>query len=223
MKTLSTVTLCAVSSIKIDETIQALKKSMRGIAYAKVLLITHEKISLSHIGITVITIEKLDYNAYSHFIVYRLKDYIDTDFVLLVQYDGYVLHPKKWSDTFLQYDYIGSPWPKNLHFMADGTNVRVGNGGFSLRSKKLLHLPSELNLPFTDGGTGFFHEDGVICLYYRKVLESAGIQYAPIEIASRFGRERWCPDSTLFPFGFHNGRTLRKSFKKLLRTLHLHS
>ncbi|MCC6447387.1 MAG: NAD-dependent epimerase/dehydratase family protein [Chitinophagaceae bacterium] len=203
---LPNVTLFAVACTQVDKTIYALKQSMKGIKFAEVILITHEKLSLTEHGIKVINIEKLDYKGYNHFILYKAKDYIKTDFCLLVQNDGYVLHPKKWDNRFFDYDYIGAPWRKNLHFTEDETNIRVGNGGFSFRSKKLLDMPTKLNLPFTDKGTGFFHEDGFISTYFRKELEKSGIKYAPVEIASIFSRERWCHDSKLFTFGFHNNR-----------------
>ncbi len=222
MLKLPNVTLCAVTSIEIDKTVEALKKSMEGIEYGKVILLTHEKLSLNEIGIEVIEIEKLDYDNYSHFMLYKLKDYIKTDFVLLVQYDGYVLRPHKWDNRFFDYDYIGAPWRKGVNFKKDGTEIRVGNGGFSFRSKRLLRILTELNLPFTDNGTGFFHEDGVLCVYYRELLEKHGIKYAPVEIASRFSRERWCSDSKLYPFGFHNNRKnlwayLVKKLKKIFK------
>jgi hypothetical protein len=202
---LPNVTLCAVSSINIVQTLSALKKSMQGITYARVIFITNEKIPNLE-GIEVIGVEKLDYNQYSHFMLFKLKDYIQTDFVLLVQHDGYVLRPQKWDNVFLNYDYIGAPWPPRTQFLKDGTEVRVGNGGFSFRSKKMLESFSELGLAFTDQGTGFFHEDGNICVYHRKTLEQAGIKFAPVSVASRFSRERWCGDSEKYPFGFHNGR-----------------
>lgn len=217
MLNLKNITLCAVASTQIEETIEALRKSMCGISYARVIFLTHEDLSLEKYNIEVIKINKLDYKKYSNFILYELKNYINSEFVLIVQHDGYVLRPSKWNDCFLKYDYIGAPWKKNLHFLADGTNVRVGNGGFSLRSKKILNAPSDLNLPFTDNGTGLFHEDGVLCVYHRKILEENGIKYAPVEIASMFSKERWCPDSKFFTFGFHSNR--RNIFKYLWKKL----
>jgi len=203
---LPNVTLVAISSIKIEQTILALKKSMRGIAYGRVLFFTDGDSDLKNHGIEVIKIDKLDYNAYSHFVIYDLKDHVQTDFALLVQHDGYVVRPLKWQSEFLTYDYIGAPWRKGLYFTEDGINIRVGNGGFSLRSKKLLQAPTDLALPFDDKGTGFLHEDGIICLFNRKSLENYGLKFAPVPVASRFSRERWCSDSTLFPFGFHSNR-----------------
>lgn len=40
----------------------------------------------------------------------ELNKYIETDYVLIVQYDGFILNPKAWMDEFLEYDYIGAPW-----------------------------------------------------------------------------------------------------------------
>ena len=212
-----------MSSIKINQTIYALKKSMESIAYAKVVLLTDNKLSLENIGIEVIQIEKLDYNGYSNFILYKLREYIDTDFVLLVQYDGYVLRPYMWDPAFLNYDYIGAPWAPNVHFTNEGVNVRVGNGGFSLRSKKLLNILNELKLSFTDNDTGFFHEDGVICAYYRKQLENAGIKFAPVSVAAKFSHESDCKESVYKPFGFHGSKlvlpTIISPIKKILRQI----
>ena len=226
MTKLSTVTLCAISSVRIDETLRALEQSMRSIAFANVLFLTDKEVLAPHEGITIIPIEQLDYDGYSHFIIYKLKDYINTDFVLIVQHDGYVLRPEKWSDEFLRYDYIGAPWPDHVHFTPQGMPVRVGNGGFSLRSKKLLSMPHALNLPFTDNGTGYFHEDGVICAYHRKALEDAGVLFAPVEVAARFSHETDCKESAWKPFGFHGSKhvwpRILWPIKKLFRQFNIH-
>lgn len=216
---LPTVTLCAVSSVRIDETLNALKRSMRGITFARAVFLTDKKITVPHEGIEIIPIRTLSYEDYSRFMLYELTDYIDTDFVLIVQHDGYVLRPHKWNHTFLSYDYIGAPWRSGTFFTTDGVEVRVGNGGFSLRSKQLLELPSKLAIPFTDAGTGFFNEDGFLCLHHRQTCETNGIQFAPVAIASLFSRERWCPDSILFPFGFHSNRRGFKGIRRFIKKI----
>jgi hypothetical protein len=219
---LEETTLVAVSSVKIKETIRALKKSMQGITYKEVIFISHEKPEGLPKDITFKECSKMtDINMYSEFIAYKLVDYVSTNFVLIVQHDGYVLHPNKWNNNFLKYDYIGAPWPPKTHFTNDGTEIRVGNGGFSLRSKRFLNILNELNLPFTDNKTGFYNEDGLLCLYYRKNLEEAGISFAPVEVASLFSRERWCHDSKLFTFGFHSNRRniIKYLYRKLLKKL----
>ncbi len=201
-KHLPTVTLVAVACTRVKETVCAMRNTMAHISFKEAVLITHEKLSLDHLGIKVVMIEKLDYKHYNHFIIYRLKDYISTEIALHVQNDGYVLRPEKWSDEFLEYDYIGAPWPKDIHW--NGTeNVRVGNGGFALRSKKLLEAPTKLGLPFTDNGTGFFHEDGILCVFHRNALRDDGIRFATVEVAARFSTEIRNEDSVRDSFGYH--------------------
>ena len=194
---LQNVTLVAVSSIKIPETKKALEVSQKDIEFYDVKLIADQDIRSS--------------NEYSEFILYKLYKYIESDFALVIQYDGYVVRPEKWDDKFLQYDYIGAPWPANMHFTKEGVEVRVGNGGFSLRSKKLLNALNELRLPFTDNDTGFFHEDGIICNHYRKALEDYGIKFAPVDVAARFSKELLVPE-TVESFGFHKYKDLKKKY-----------
>lgn len=203
------VTLVAVSSIKIDETIKALEYSMRDIEYYEVVLISHEKPEGLSSKITFKRCHELkSIEDYSNFLLYDLTQYIKSEYALIVQYDGYVLRPQKWRDCFLNYDYIGSPWPKMMNIGVDGKDIRVGNGGFSLRSKRLLNSFNELKLPFLrrnpDDKVNNNNEDVLICCCYRKLLEDYGIKFAPVEVASLFSREMDCDDSVDNPFGFHN-------------------
>jgi len=114
---------------------------------------------------------------YSHFFVKKLHTFVDTDFVLVIQYDGFILNPEAWTDEFLQYDYIGAPW-----WYEDENNV--GNGGFSLRSKRLLSI-----LYYDDYIQGHHPEDHHIARTYGEYLRSQGIVFAPESIASRFSIE----------------------------------
>ena len=203
MVQLPNVTLVAVSSVKIDETINALKSSMVGIQFSEVILISHEQPLNLPTDIKFNLCNRLNnINDYSRFILYDLCSYINTDYIILVQYDGYILRPEKWTNEFLNYDYIGAPWPKNIHYSGD-INIRVGNGGFTLRSKKILNILNELQLPFTDNGTGYYNEDGVLCNYYRKELEKNGIKFATPEVAAMFSHELDCDENVAEPFGFH--------------------
>lgn len=198
------VTVVAVSSVKIDATIKALQLSADRIAFYDVVLISDTCPSNLAPDITFKQCAPLrDIDAYSKFIAYDLANYIDSDFALVVQYDGFVVRPERWQADFLNYDYIGAPWPPDRHFTRDKVNVRVGNGGFSLRSKKLLRSLKELNLDFIDAETGFYNEDGLICSYYRRELEKAGIRYAPASLAGQFSCEEVCPESSPKPFGYH--------------------
>jgi hypothetical protein len=153
-------------------------------------------------------------NDYNEFIVNKLYQYVDTDFVLIVQTDGFINHPSLWSDEFLDYDYLGSPWPNQAHVTGckwvdpgvvtqmlcqpKGVNL-VGGGGFSLRSKKIINLahecPRELRGP----------EDVYYCLNNYDYFISHGIRYAPVNVAERFSRD---DDGRVHDncFGFHGNR-----------------
>lgn len=207
MVILNNVTIVGVAGIKAIETLKAIKYSMREIEFNNAILITPEDIKDNDNKVQIIKCEPLNYEQYNHFIVYKLYEYINTTHCLIVQNDGYVVNPNMWKDTWLEYDYIGAPWPlpnDNFSFRdQDGIIQRVGNGGFTLRSKKLLSLAKELNLEWKDYH-GFYHEDGFFCCHHKKNYELAGCKFAPIEIASEFSHEIMIPENYgNIPFGFH--------------------
>ncbi|MCF7795387.1 hypothetical protein K9M50_03445 [Patescibacteria group bacterium] len=114
---LKKVTLVAASSVKIDETIFALLESMKKIDYFDVILISHERPANLPNKINFKKCNKLrNIKDYNKFILFDLANYISSEFALVVQYDGYVLKPEMWNDDFLDYDYIGAPWRKNIFF-----------------------------------------------------------------------------------------------------------
>jgi hypothetical protein len=126
---------------------------------------------------------------YNDFMMKRLVSYVDTDFALIVQWDGFVLNHDKWHPSFFEYDYIGAVWP----WMP--TNRQVGNGGFSLRSKRLLRALRDPRI------ISHHPEDLAICQTYRNLLErDYDIRFAPPQIATRFAFER---QRNADSFGFH--------------------
>jgi hypothetical protein len=128
---------------------------------------------------------------YTAFMIKQLGSLISTDFALVTQWDGYVINPAAWRDEFLQYDYIGAVWP----WKPD--QFKVGNGGFSLRSRKLLAITAEPWFALLPN----LGEDELICRVYRPILEERNIRFAPPEVAERFAYERSIPQSPTF--GFH--------------------
>jgi hypothetical protein len=207
MLKLDNVTLVSVTSVRVDRTIRALKYSTKDIEFADVVLLTDKDVSEP--GIKTIKINTLDYIGYSHFIVYELHKYINTDYVLIIQDDGFVTDASKWDDEFLKYDYIGAPFrlpPSNdtiSYRNPFGEVMRVGNGGFSLRSKKLLSLPSNLDLEWKEY-FGYYNEDGFFAVHNRHILEENGCIFPPIEIAAKFSIEHKVPESVDGKtFGFH--------------------
>lgn len=199
---LKNVTLVCVACIRTERAINALKYSMKGINFGNVKFFTHEDVK-DEIFETV-KIDKLSYNDYNKFIVFDLHKYISTDYVLIIQDDGFIVFPESWRDDFLEYDYIGAPWPPKINFFSDknGCLVRVGNGGFTLRSKKLLKLASDLNLKWTN-----VSEDYYICCYNSHIYKNNGLKFAPVDIAKYFSHEFDTEETKgIQPFGFHSIR-----------------
>ena len=158
-------------------------------------------------GITYKHIAKLKtIDDFNYDMIYKIHEYIQTDFMLLVHYDGFVVNPGMWRDEFLEYDYIGSPFPvpKDDFSYRDinGNLCRVGNS-VSIRSKRLLEFPEKTNIPF-EADHGYFNEDGFICCKNRHLFEAAGMKYAPLEVAKYFGHESMIPEvEGIRPFVFH--------------------
>ena len=127
---------------------------------------------------------------YSEFLFKYLVDYIDTDFVMIAQYDGYIINPDAWQDEFLHYDYIGACWDYEVN--------NVGNGGFSIRSRRLL---KEIQKPEF---ANIHPEDYRVGRFYRYDLEERGFKFPPDELANKFSWEK----NKVYPtynnqFGFH--------------------
>lgn len=117
---------------------------------------------------------------------------LTTSHMLMIQWDGWVLDAGQWDPSFLDYDYIGAPWP---WYMIN----RVGNGGFSLRSKRLMDRMWAFEL---NGA-----EDSAMCRTYRKRLEAMGYVWAPESLARGFSFERGDQRPS---FGFHGSFNLPK-------------
>ena len=173
---LSNVTICAIDSVQPEKAKKAIERSKRQIKFGGELFIDHNSINSRQ--------------AYSQFVLQELHKYIHTDFVLMVQWDGWVINPNAWTDQFLNYDYIGAIWPWHPE------GLRVGNGGFSLRSKKLLELTADPRFVYKN-----LNEDDLICHVNRDFLVSNGIKFAPEDLARQFSFEREI--TNLETFGFH--------------------
>ena len=188
---LPNVTLIAVTSVKIYETIKALTYSMRDIEFGEVVLVTHRKPLGLPKGITYKHTEKItDIDKFNYLMAYELGSYVNTDYIILVHYDGFIVHPEMWRNEFLQYDYIGSPWPlptaeHSTYYDEDGNVCRVGNS-VSLRSKRLLEYPKKAGLEWKPAADGFYNEDIFLCCMNKVRIEKAGMKFAPIEVARLF-------------------------------------
>ncbi|MDE2597235.1 MAG: hypothetical protein KGL44_10190, partial [Sphingomonadales bacterium] len=186
------VTLIAATSVAVPQTLRAMRNSMAGIRYADAVLFSDVEPGTAELAgirrVAIAPIESRD--AYSRFMLRDLASHIRTDFVLCVQWDGYVLDAGNWTDAFLKYDYVGAPW---VHL---GPSMIVGNGGFSLRSRRLLQACASAGL---DTGIA---EDLAICRDGRdRLTNDFGIAFAPPDLALSFAYERTPRSSEAF--GFH--------------------
>jgi Protein of unknown function (DUF5672) len=126
--------------------------------------------------ISVIQNMPVDYNTIT---LTRMNSIVSEDHCLIVQTDGYVVNPDAWTDEFLQYDYIGPAFNTDL---IPRPECAVGNGGFTLRSKRLLETIDYCAIQPTDRV-----EDVVICWDWKPYLEvQFGIRFAPIELADQW-------------------------------------
>ena len=144
----------------------------------------------------VIQIPEIDYIGYQYFKTFEINKYIDTQFFLNTEWDGFCLS-SNWTSEFLKYDFVGAPW----HWCAG--HMDVGCGGFSLRSKKLLEtMDSDDRLKNCFVNLDFISDDNFTCRIQRPYLENVcGIKYAPRNIAAR-----WCAEGVVWDgqFGFHD-------------------
>jgi len=147
---------------------------------------------------------------YSEFIIKELYKYIDTDYCLINQWDGFILNFNSFDEIFFNYDYIGADWWWK-------ENTLVGNGGFSLRSKNFLNVCSKIfNNSDIDKDEDEFFEENISLLVQR------GIKFAPIEIKNKFSIEN---DLYNNQFGFHNyiSQNLPNKCKQFYKNKFYHS
>jgi hypothetical protein len=201
------------SENSINNAIDALRISAYNIDFKEILIISptvHVKLpkNIQHVKIN-----KLTWNEYNQFVISELYKYINTEYCILIQTDGFIINSNIWSDEFLNYDYIGAAWdfekypfqtnsinPKVIERKGINNLNRVGNGGFTLRSKKLLEITSQC--PFKCNGP----EDVFICNDFYDYFTQQGIKFAPVEIADIFSKDPILDINSTF--GFHGNKDL---------------
>jgi len=141
MLDLSRITLVAIDNTsRVPNTIRAIYTCLDQAKFGSVKLITSKEIkdqyqnSLQQDGIVV---EEMVYpiteiNEYSKYVLYDLHTHVDKEFCLLIQDHAFIVNPNAWSDEFLEYDYIGAPWPyrENSYLTPFNEHIRVGKVDF---------------------------------------------------------------------------------------------
>lgn len=192
MLLLDDITLICLTSKDYEGHKIAIQKSLEGIRWGNVKLIWDPRIK--------------SIDDWNRTIVYDLTYYVQTPYALLIHADGYVIHPEAWRPEFLDYDYIGAPWPlphdDYSYRTPERELIRVGNS-VSLRSKRLLDAPRKLGLEWRSyfGNT---NEDGFLCVHNREKLKAEDIKFAPLEVAKFFSKEHEIEENNgLETFAFH--------------------
>jgi hypothetical protein len=189
MLNLNNVTLLCVETREPELAHWAIDKCLSGTQFAKVVLITNlDRVSNKRADIEYVQAPPIKTTKdYSELLLTGLDQYVEGTHVLVIQWDSFVTNPELWTNSFLTYDYIGAVWPHH-------PKTAVGNGGFSLRSVKLLQAMKK------PGFVKRHPEDYCICADNKEYLERHGIKIAPVNIAEQFAVERnaWHP-----AFGFH--------------------
>lgn len=150
-------------------------------------------------------IQKLEtIDAYSKFMIEKVHEHVASDHFLVFQWDGFIINPHLWWDGFLEYDYIGAPWPQPYR---PEPELKVGNGGFSLRTRSLSTAIGSLGAPSTGEP-----EDVYVARQLISNRALAEFQPAPVEIARHFSVEHQtylpaedqrCAVPARGAFGFH--------------------
>ena len=163
--------------------------------------------------------DNMDQNDYSIYLT--TKDFwnlLSGEKVLIYQEDTCVF--KKNIDEFINFDYIGAPWRKNQ----DDTPNRVGNGGFSLRTRQcMLDVINKVSLKHSDAnestleymrnfGLEYLPEDVYFSLNMQKY--NIGV-VSDWETARRFSIETVYYDDS---FAGHNFWLCDKNWKEKLYT-----
>jgi hypothetical protein len=119
---------------------------------------------------------------------------VETDFALMLEWDAGIFDATKWLPEFFDYDYIGAPW-----VVRPGEEYDVGNGGFTLMSRKLGHklCESRRQVPV--------YTDMDVSRLARRHLEPLGFKWPKRDLASCFAWELGPRNPE--HFGFHGAFT----------------
>lgn len=201
MLELPQVTLCAIDTRTPALALQAMAHCMAGIRFGRCVFLTEGRPAGVPAGIEAVDIGPIGSGAaYSDFVLRRLPEWVQTSHVLVVQWDGFVLDPARWEPAFLDTDYLGAPWAKAP------AGREVGNGGFSLRSRRLLLALQEPAV------AARLHHPEDICIgqTLRPWLETERrLVFGSRALAGRFAFENEAPAQPTF--GFHGAYNLPRA------------
>lgn len=192
---LKNTTICIADCKNYGEAISAMRKSLYQMDFARAILFSDINAYNPKFPFEIIKIDKISSKEeYSRFIMKELWKHINTDYVLIIQHDGYVLSGNAWNDEFFEYDVVAPAW-----LYTDGRNC--GCGGFTLRSRRLMEiLGTDDNIEITE-----VEDDNTGRLYRHYLEKKYDIKFAPDDVCDRFAfelREPMC-ETVGFHSNFH--------------------
>jgi hypothetical protein len=196
---MKSITIVAIAGNKIEEHVAAIERTKWHVPYPCETLLISPQPSVSkirHIHMEDFGTDKSKYfNQIGEITLRNLASYINTEFCILVQTDGYAVNKNAWTDEFFDWDYIGAPWPIwELLTLRGSMFHRVGSGGFCLRSHKFLDASVNSPSICTAGpkSARFAGEDVSTPRIHYKYFENLGCRFAPTPIALK-----WCIEHSL--------------------------
>lgn len=185
------VTLVAIDSFHPQRTLKAMLATMALATFADAVLVTSAPFDTQGTGIRNVAVLPTDARIErERFMITRITETFSTPFCLNMEWDACLRNPQGWNPEFLEYDFIGAPWPIGMRvpgYPRIDHSCSVGNTGFCLMSKKFADTLTQASKPTE-------HEvskasDIYVCVTLRPTLEALGIRFAPRGLASRFSCE----------------------------------
>ena len=158
--------LISINCVDPYQSAAAINYCQKYFEFGKSILVTHQDVNVYDIELHII--DKLDWYQYNDHVL-NLIEHTDNDYVMLIQDDGHPINPELWDDEYLEYDYIGAPWPseeswislqhkdQQYYIRKNFPKNRVGNGGFCIRSRKFLKFSTQY------GSCNGLGEDSFLC------------------------------------------------------------
>ncbi len=199
------ISITCIDALNYTPTIKALESTLSCIPnVSKIYWFSDVDLKLDNVPVTWIKINRFKkYTEEYNYITLKLIPHIVTEpYNIIIHSDGFAVNRDAWDNDFLKYDYIGAVWP----WETKGYNV--GNGGFSLRSRKLYDAFLDMDIKWKTSqfpkeiiDSPSIHvydvyndmvvpEDNIICKIYRDSLEkNYGIKFAEADVADKFSIE----------------------------------
>jgi hypothetical protein len=169
---------------------------LKTIDFNKIVFVSSYKPNVD--GVEHVPINPITHNEYNKWCLHELNDYVNTDYCLSFQDDGFPINPELWDDIFFNYDYVGAPCKTTDGILY--AEEQIGGGGFTLRSKKLLEYTKTIEYDYST------NEDTIISLIKRNEIVNLGMKICPHNIARKFVVQNPLDENHTIEtsFGFHS-------------------